>query len=143
MIRYVVVGKNVKDREKNITIPPNVANRHYREYLNWLKGKDGEGNDLGIGINTPIPARPTKFYELVGDVWVLNEAKQWVTIREKRTQLLCQSDYTMLTDVSEYVQIAIAEWRLYRQKLRDIPQDFNHPEKVIWPRKPQEPHNGE
>ena len=30
----------------------------------------------------------------------------------------------------------IAAWAAYRQQLRDIPQDYNDPDLVVWPEKP-------
>jgi uncharacterized protein (DUF427 family) len=56
----------------------------------------------------------------------------WNSIRDKRNQLLDNSDYTQIADFSGDNQA----WSVYRQLLRDIPQKYQNPEDVIWPVKP-------
>lgn len=53
--------------------------------------------------------------------------------REKRNQLLVASDWTQLPDVPESSKI---RWASYRQQLRDIPQQENFPDSIIWPSQP-------
>ena len=58
--------------------------------------------------------------------------QKWNEIRSMRNSFLSQSDWTQLDDSRESKQI----WAIYRQELRDIPQNFSTPESVIWPSKP-------
>lgn len=52
-----------------------------------------------------------------------------------RSQLLTKSDWTQLPDngLSEEKR---EEWSEYRQALRDIPQQPNFPENIVWPTEP-------
>jgi len=64
--------------------------------------------------------------------WPLQE------LREKRNVLLASSDWTGLTDFA-LTNEKLAEWKLYRQKLRDLPDGLDTDDKVnavTWPTKP-------
>ena len=59
-------------------------------------------------------------------------------LREKRNALLAETDWTGLSDV-DMTNEKLAEWKLYRQKLRDFPDGLTTPAKVkaaTWPTKP-------
>mgnify|MGYP006431953413 CR=1 FL=1 len=56
----------------------------------------------------------------------------WQRIREKRNQLIAETDWAVLPDSphdSQYV-------RDYRQALRDLPQSVGNPDDVVWPDNP-------
>lgn len=53
-------------------------------------------------------------------------------IRAQRHRLLVESDWTVLPD-SPLDQQA---WAKYRQELRDLPQKYDDPTKVVWPTPP-------
>jgi len=59
----------------------------------------------------------------------------WVKVRKERNQLLKDSDYTMLKDYP--TTVPEQEWITYRQSLRDIPQDYDSPDEVVYPDKPE------
>jgi len=85
MIKYIQTEGGVKDQETGACIPICKGNRHYQEYLEWLK--------LG---NTPIVKQPSEFHKLVGDEWVLdseakNKANQEVLIQAKIRDLAIDS----------------------------------------------------
>jgi hypothetical protein len=54
--------------------------------------------------------------------------------REQRDALLAASDWTQLPDVPEATREA---WAVYRQALRDVPQQAGFPENIDWPAKPE------
>lgn len=56
----------------------------------------------------------------------------WDDIRRERDALLAASDWTQVADAPVDQQA----WAIYRQKLRDIPQDFATPDDVVWPEQP-------
>jgi hypothetical protein len=72
------------------------------------------------------------------------ETKAWVDftpcdfvqseVKKVRNELLSNSDWTQLFDVSVPNK---ADWATYRQALRDIPDQQGYPENVIWPIAPQ------
>jgi len=56
----------------------------------------------------------------------------WDGIRVRRDDLLAASDWTQVADAPANQQA----WAVYRQALRDIPQDFATPGDVVWPAAP-------
>jgi hypothetical protein len=56
----------------------------------------------------------------------------WEDIRAKRDSILQQSDYTQLLDWPGDKNA----WAVYRQALRDLPQDYIYANRVIWPTSP-------
>tara|TARA_R110002110_G_scaffold365920_2_gene575913 strand:+ start:465 stop:818 length:354 start_codon:yes stop_codon:yes gene_type:complete len=59
-------------------------------------------------------------------------------LRIDRDRLLASSDWTGLADTA-LTNEKLAEWKLYRQKLRDLPKGLTTPFKVknaVWPTKP-------
>lgn len=60
----------------------------------------------------------------------------WAAIRIKRNVLLAESDWTQLLD-SPLSEDKIHEWAVYRQKLRDLPQDFPNHSDAQLPKKPE------
>jgi hypothetical protein len=57
----------------------------------------------------------------------------WERIRGQRNYLLSQTDWIFAPDVNVNNKEDIL---VYRQVLRDIPQNFANPEDVVWPEKP-------
>lgn len=57
-------------------------------------------------------------------------------IREKRDRLLKESDWTQGTD-TPLCEETRAEWKGYRQELRDVPQQEGFPYTVVWPVAPK------
>jgi hypothetical protein len=60
-------------------------------------------------------------------------ADQWP--REKRNQLLKDSDWTQLADASLTDEKKL-EWKQYRQLLRDLPTTQTDPINIVWPTQP-------
>jgi len=56
-------------------------------------------------------------------------------VRRIRNQLLLESDWTQLLDVSMQENVRV-EWANYRQQLRDVTQQVGFPETVQWPAVP-------
>ena len=71
-------------------------------------------------------------------VWKSDETIYgWEWVRETRNKMLTASDNRIPEDASESFK---AEWKAYRQKLRDLPQDWagvgTATHLVVWPRDP-------
>jgi len=63
--------------------------------------------------------------------------QKWNDIRRERNSLLSQSDVHILIDKWEdMTEGKKTEWKAYRQSLRDVPQNFENPDEVVWPVKP-------
>lgn len=69
--------------------------------------------------NTPLPSDGPKL-------------DPWEAIRQKRDQLIRDSDWTMIPGAT----VDQAQWSAYRQILRDLPQTYSNPEDVVWPTTP-------
>lgn len=60
--------------------------------------------------------------------------EKWDAIRNRRNQLLIESDVYVLPDLwASYTPEQQRDWSQYRQTLRDIPQNYSNPDGVIWP----------
>lgn len=57
----------------------------------------------------------------------------WNDIRARREGELARTDYTQMADWPGDKEV----WALYRQELRDIPQNFSDPNEVVWPTPPE------
>jgi len=66
--------------------------------------------------------------------YVPTQEEKAEAIRAERDALLAATDWTQLPDVPESIRDAYA---VYRQALRDIPQQSGFPDVVEWPVKPE------
>jgi|DEB0MinimDraft_4_1074332.scaffolds.fasta_scaffold23598_1 hypothetical protein len=58
--------------------------------------------------------------------------KTWDDIRRERDRLLAACDWTQVADAP----VDSSAWAVYRQALRDVPQDYATPDEVVWPTPP-------
>jgi hypothetical protein len=58
----------------------------------------------------------------------------WEQIRAQRNAFLSETDWAIMEDADP--KPSKQAWLDYRQALRNIPQNFNNPQDVIWPQKP-------
>jgi hypothetical protein len=63
----------------------------------------------------------------------LTAQQTWRSVREKRNQMLMESDWTALPDAAVAKK---TEWMTYRMLLRQIPQMYTNPAKIVWPTSP-------
>ena len=62
---------------------------------------------------------------------------KWNDIRRQRNELLSESDRYALIDVwNSLSEAKQQEWSTYRQQLRDLPQNYNDPDTVVFPTVP-------
>lgn len=80
--------------------------------------------------------RTLEFYGYtVGDELLTDENRARVA-REKRDQLLAETDYLLMPDYP--IEAAVLEvLKTYRQALRDIPEQSGFPKTIEWPSKPE------
>ena len=55
-----------------------------------------------------------------------------IEVRQRRTMLLAKTDWTQLSDASADK----SAWAVYRQDLRDVPNQEGFPEDISWPNQP-------
>lgn len=65
----------------------------------------------------------------------ISDEELWSRIRAERNRKLSECDWTMVSDVP--VEVNQREWEMYRQRLRDLPAQFDSPKDVVWPRSPE------
>ena len=71
----------------------------------------------------------------VGDELLTDEDRAKAA-REKRDQLLAETDYLLMPDYP--IEAAVLEvLKTYRQALRDIPEQSGFPKTIEWPSKPE------
>lgn len=78
-------------------------------------------------------ATPEETQQFIADR-ASNLIREQSLAREKRNQLLAQTDWTQAKDVSDAVS---SKWAPYRQALRDVPQQAGFPNNIQWPVKPE------
>lgn len=61
--------------------------------------------------------------------------EKWAAIKRVRNELLALCDWTQVSDVALTIDEKAA-WADYRQAIRNIPQDYDTPESVIFPEAP-------
>ncbi len=61
------------------------------------------------------------------------EDDKWNNVRAQRDKLLVSSDYVMMADFPLEDK---SDWETYRQELRNIPQDFDNADDVVYPEEP-------
>ena len=60
--------------------------------------------------------------------------QKWEEVRNKRNQLLNESDFLLLLDRwNTFSTEKQNEILSYRQTLRDLPQNFQNPDEIVWP----------
>lgn len=60
-------------------------------------------------------------------------AMTWTEVKACRDRILAASDWR---DLPSYAGSDQAAWRTYRQKLRDLPQDYTDVEDIVFPTEP-------
>ena len=92
------------------------------------------------GKSIPLTEEEEKVLQARAKLFDDNKVERAMDIlRTDRIKLLNASDWTGLSD-SALINEKSAEWRLYRQKLRDITSGLDTVEKVnavTWPTKPE------
>lgn len=139
-IQYPYTLDQFRRDEYNVSFPYIISNEVLNEY------------DVYIVINTPKPNDYTKnitegIPTLIDGVYYQNwesiDATQseiedrltqkWAEIREHRSDLLKECDWTVLPDSP--VGEALNSWIQYRQELRNITSQEN-PFSIVWPTQP-------
>jgi hypothetical protein len=109
-------------------------------YPMWNQAKTGILVDRGEGVLAFVEKGP-EFDDLKEIAQDWHEAEHSLApaplltadqVREKRDQMLAASDWTQVADAP----VDQAAWAIYRQDLRDIPQQDGFPQDVAWPAKP-------
>jgi len=98
----------------------------YRAYSNVVTIDDGTGAFDADGNQVTLD-------QLVVDAAAVEVAAEQALarLRSKRNQLLAETDYLALSDVT-----LSSDMTTYRQALRDLPANTSDPANPVWPAKP-------
>lgn len=79
----------------------------------------------------PLPPKPSEYYDFDAQTkqWVFNSQRAADAAVAQRNQLLYACDWTQLPDAP----VDKAAWATYRQALRDITQQPDYPQTIVWP----------
>ena len=70
---------------------------------------------------------------------VVNDEENLIWLRTRRNEMLAQSDWVVIKEREEGGSVSnFADWKEYRQKLRDITNTYKSLDKVKWPTAPSE-----
>jgi hypothetical protein len=103
---------------------------HYR-HASWTLNGDEYDGLVWTDENVKQPTQS----ELDAAWPAVRDAGKWDSIRDERDRLLGASDWTQVADAPLTADEKTA-WADYRQALRDVPQDFDSPDDVVWPEVP-------
>ena len=129
----------LRQSHPNVSFPENLTNEVLLEWGVYEVSSVIKPYDYTKNITEGTP-------NLIDDVyyqnWIQSNAteeeinyrieNQWEEVRVQRNQLLSESDWTQLSDISTETKTA---WAVYRQSLRDITSQ-NNPFNINWPVKP-------
>jgi hypothetical protein len=88
--------------------------------------------NLQTGEVTTIPLTAEEIAEREAYERDVLPVEQMKELRRQRNQLLTETDYLALADVT-----LTDEMRAYRQALRDLPANTEDPANPVWPTKPE------
>ena len=138
-IQYPYSIEDLKKENKNVTFPTELTENDLIRWDIYEVRQTPKPNDYTKTISEEIPLLVDGVYY---QNWVVENATQdvintrievkWIEIRDLRTQLLFECDWTQLADISAEIK---SEWTLYRQNLRDITNQID-PFNIMWPIKP-------
>lgn len=102
----------------------------------WIEGiYSSDSYYIKNGAPVQFPAKPDYlcFFDFSCEQWVKDEAVLWKKLREARDQRLERCDWTQVPDAP----VDQAAWAVYRQALRDLPENTLDPQNPVWPDTPQ------
>ena len=124
---------------KTYTFPLNIPTETLNEFGVFEVTQTQKPNDYTKNISEGTPILTDGIYY---QNWVQSDATEaeiadkienkWIEVREIRSQLLAETDWTQLGDISTEIK---ALYTSYRQDLRDITSQSN-PFNLVWPVKP-------
>lgn len=86
------------------------------------------------GSPVSIPEKPDYpcHFDIGTMQWVWDDAVSWAELRAERDRLLVNCDWTQVPDAP----VDQAAWAVYRQALRDLPDNTQDPRNPAWPTPP-------
>ena len=113
-------------------IPSNVHAVQWHDSSGEIEYNDGTPNEIISDLGIYAQAQ-TDFSNEIQRIAAAREAARdyWQELRDQRNQLLAETDYLALVDLT-----LSADMRTYRQALRDLPANTSDPANPVWPTPP-------
>jgi hypothetical protein len=138
-INYPYTIKELREAYPNVSLPAELSDEILADWDVYVVTPTSMPNDYTKNITEGTPVLTNGVYY---QNWIQINASeseinyrlenQWEEIRLIRNELLKESDWTQLSDVSQTIKDL---WTVYRQELRNITNQEN-PFNIEWPVKP-------
>jgi hypothetical protein len=138
-INYPYTIKELREAYPNVSLPAELSEEALSDWGMYSVTSTQMPNDYTKNITEGTPVLTDGVYY---QNWIIVNAteseinyrleNQWEEIRLIRNELLKESDWTQLSDVSQTIKDL---WTVYRQELRNITNQQN-PFNIEWPIKP-------
>ena len=98
----------------------------------------GPWGDSSRTVHVVVPEGMDPAYISSDENYVITEdtaskdAAKWTSVRGQRDQKLTACDWTQVAD-APLTSGKKTEWAIYRQELRDVPEDNQDPDNISWP----------
>jgi hypothetical protein len=130
--------------DRLLSCPENLIAANIQAGEFWLEASENISDSTHRVVDNaflPYPPKPESYFvwDWSSNQWVdpRTTETQWPIVRQKRNQLLQQSDWTdTASALARLGQELYNQWQTYRQALRDVtdqPDPFN----ITWPTPPQ------
>jgi hypothetical protein len=138
-INYPYTILQLREAYPNVSLPAELSDEALIEWDMYVVLPTPSPSDYTKNI---IEGTPTLIDGIYHQNWIQTDStsdeinyrleNQWFLVREMRTQLLSECDWTQLADIPTETKEL---WQTYRQSLRDITSQSN-PFNIDWPTKP-------
>ena len=139
-IEYPYTLEKLRKDEYNISFPSDLTKEILGEYDVYEVVYTPKPNDYTKTITESIPTLTDGVYYQNWESVNASESEiedriqqKWAEIREHRTELLKECDWTVLSDSP--LSDTLSSWTQYRQELRNITSQEN-PFNIVWPTQP-------
>jgi hypothetical protein len=139
IINYPYSIPQLREAYPNVSLPSELTDESLLEWDMYVVLPTPYPNDYTKNITEGTPVLTDSIYY---QNWIQTQAtdseisyrieNKWTEVRELRSQLLTECDWTQLADIPTEKKAA---WTEYRQSLRDITSQSN-PFSINWPVKP-------
>jgi hypothetical protein len=139
IINYPYSIPQLREAYPNVSLPSELTDESLLEWGMYVVLPTPYPNDYTKNITEGTPVLTDSIYY---QNWIQTQAtdseisyrieNKWTEVRELRSQLLTECDWTQLADIPTETKAA---WTEYRQSLRDITSQSN-PFSINWPVKP-------
>lgn len=139
-IEYPYSVTQLRKDAYNVSFPENISDSTLEEYGVYKVELTPKPNDYTKNITEGTPILTDSLYY---QNWIQTDASEseinarliqkWAEIREHRTELLKECDWTVLSDTP--LSGSLENWKIYRQQLRDVTSQEN-PFNIVWPNQP-------